>query len=71
MISKGSWRSRYAHLKWVLTQNVLAIVKAYPVLAQEFHRPVEEIEEIITRCRRKLLAHRTEHRPRPHLDNKV
>jgi hypothetical protein len=47
------------------------MVKTYEELAQEFNKPVEEVEEIIRRCRGKLLAHRLEHRPRPHLDNKV
>jgi len=47
------------------------MVKTYEELAQEFKKSVEEIEEIIRQCRRKLLAHRLEHRPRPHLDNKV
>jgi uncharacterized protein YyaL (SSP411 family) len=47
------------------------MVKTYEELAKEFKKSVEEIEEIIRQCRGKLLAHRIEHRPRPHLDNKV
>ena len=47
------------------------MVKTYEELAQQFKKSVEEIEERIRRCRGKLLAHRLEHRPRPHLDNKV
>jgi len=47
------------------------MVKTYEELAQEFKKPVEEVEEIIRHCRGKLRAHRLEHRPRPHLDNKV
>ena len=47
------------------------MVKTYEELAQQFKKSVEEIEEIVRHSRRKLLAHRLEHRPRPHLDNKV
>ena len=31
----------------------------------------DQIEEIIRQCSDKLLAHRLQYRPRPHLDNKV
>ena len=47
------------------------MVKTYEELAQQFKKSVEEIEEIIRHSRGKLLAHRLEHRPTPHLDNKV
>jgi len=47
------------------------MVISYPALAQKVGKSAEEVEEIIHRCRAKLLAHRLKHRPRPHLDNKV
>lgn len=52
-------------------QNVLAMVISYSALAQRVGKSTEEVEEIIHRCRAKLLAHRLKYRPRPHLDNKV
>ena len=47
------------------------MVKSYQTLAQEYEKTPEQVEEIIRQCRAKLLAHRLQHRPRPHLDNKA
>jgi len=47
------------------------MVKSYEQLAQEYNKSPEQIREIIQESRGKLLAHRLQHRPRPHLDNKV
>src|SRR5579859_6050561 len=47
------------------------MVISYPALAEQVHKSAQEVEEIIHRCRAKLLAHRLKYRPRPHLDNKV
>jgi uncharacterized protein YyaL (SSP411 family) len=47
------------------------MTKSYDDLAKEYDKSVTEIEEIIRHSRARLLAHRLEFRPRPHLDNKV
>lgn len=47
------------------------MVTSYSALAQKHNKTPEEVEEVIRQCRAKLLSHRLETRPRPHLDNKV
>jgi hypothetical protein len=67
---KGNSKRRYA-MSETSNENVLAMVKSYDQLANLYDKSVEQVEEIIRLSRSKLLAHRLEHRPRPHLDNKV
>jgi uncharacterized protein YyaL (SSP411 family) len=67
---QGELKEQVCHVK-MSNKNVLAMVKSYDQLVKLCGKSVEQVEEIICRCRAKLLAHRLEHRPRPHLDNKV
>ncbi|BFZ61055.1 hypothetical protein YB2330_002113 [Saitoella coloradoensis] len=55
----------------LLQKNVLCIVLTIPELAKKFNKTEEETEAIIKRCRQKLWEYRQEHRPFPHLDDKI
>lgn len=52
-------------------QNVLAIVSTPEKLASEFNLPKDDIVQILKDGKAKLLEHRTQHRPRPDLDDKI
>lgn len=55
----------------LINQNVLAISSTPVELAKEFAMSTEEIQQILTEGRKKLLAHRDRDRPRPALDDKI
>ncbi|KAF2731396.1 hypothetical protein EJ04DRAFT_443046 [Polyplosphaeria fusca] len=54
-----------------INQNVLAISSTPSSLAKEFGLSVEEVNQILSEGRSKLLDHRNRERPRPALDDKI
>jgi uncharacterized protein YyaL (SSP411 family) len=55
----------------LINQNVLAISSDPASLAKEFALSVEEVANILTNGRAKLLEYRNKERPRPALDDKI
>lgn len=51
--------------------NTLCVQMSTEELAKSVDKTTEQVEEIINRVRAKLLKYRTEHRPRPALDDKI
>ncbi|RPB26334.1 hypothetical protein L211DRAFT_821396 [Terfezia boudieri ATCC MYA-4762] len=54
-----------------MNQNVLAISACPEQLASQFGMSEQQIKNIITTARQKLLSHRIRERPRPGLDDKI
>ena len=55
----------------LINQNVLAINTTREQLAKQFALSEEEISNILSEGRQKLLSHRNKERPRPALDDKI
>ncbi|KAF1832004.1 hypothetical protein BDW02DRAFT_571491 [Decorospora gaudefroyi] len=55
----------------LINQNVLAITTAPPDLAKQFGLSEDEVTQILSEGRQKLLEHRNKERPRPGLDDKI
>lgn len=51
--------------------NTLCVQMSTEELAKSVEKTTEQVEEIINRVRGKMLKYRTEHRPRPALDDKI
>lgn len=52
-------------------KNNLSVVKEPSDLAKQFNVSEDEVLQTIAKARSSLLAYRNEHRPRPHLDDKI
>ncbi|GBE89148.1 hypothetical protein BKA93DRAFT_862980 [Sparassis latifolia] len=52
-------------------QNVLYTAHTLEETAEKFSRPVDEVRQVLDASLAKMKRHRDQHRPRPHLDDKI